>query len=420
LTTLEQENGMGKTEKVERGELVAGLDIGTTKICAVVGEAINGRVDIIGMGTHPSVGLKKGVVVNIDSTVQSIRRAIEEAEEMAGCDINTVCVGIAGSHIKGFNSPGIVRIKGRQIKQDDIDQVVDAAQAVKLSQNQEIIHVLPQEFMVDDHTGIQDPLGMTGVRLVTNVHIVTGDATAVHNIVTCCNRAGLQVSDIVLESIASANAVLTLEEMDLGVSLIDIGGGTSDLAIFSGGTIKHTYELGLGGNNLTNDLSVGLRTPLQEAEKLKDEFGCALASMIDRDQIIEVPTVGNRSPRRISRKVMGDILEPRIEEMLIILHQEMIDSAFKERQNTGVVITGGTALLANIVDLAEQVFDQPVRIGTPQNIGGMIDLVNSPQFATGVGLVIYASKNISQKKYGAKSKNMMSQISSWMKSWFSG
>ncbi len=402
----------------QRGKIIVGLDIGTTKICAVIGEVLNSEIDIIGIGTHPSVGLKKGVVVNIDSTVNSIRAAIEEAEEMADCVVDTVCVGIAGSHIKGFNSPGIVGIKNREIKQDDIDRVIDAARAVNISQNQEIIHVLPQEFMVDDHTGIQDPLGMTGVRLVTNVHIVTGDATSVHNLVMCCNRAGLKVADIVLESLASANSVLTVEDMELGVALLEIGGGTSDLAIFSGGTIKHTFELGLGGNNLTNDLSVGLRTPLQEAEKLKINYGSALTSMINKDHTIEVPAVGDRKPRKLSRKIMGEILEPRIEEMLILINQEMIDSSYKERLTAGIVITGGTALLNNIVDLAEQIFDLPVRIGYPHHVGGHTNTIDSPQFATGVGLVIYNSRNVSGRKYRVKDKKVFNRFGGWMKNIF--
>jgi cell division protein FtsA len=405
-------------EKKERGELIVGLDVGTTKISTVIGEVFDNRVDIIGIGTHPSIGLKKGVVVNIESTVHSIRKAVEEAEEMADCEIDTVCVGIAGSHIKGFNSPGIVGIKSREIRQDDIDRVIDAARAVNISQNQQIIHVLPQEFMVDDHTGIQDPLGMTGVRLVTNVHIVTGDATSVHNLVMCCNRADLKVADIVLESLASANAVLTREEMDLGVALIDIGGGTSDLAIFSGGTIKHTYELGLGGNNLTNDLSVGLRTPFQEAERLKNIYGSALTSLIDGDNIIEVPTVGDRKPRRLKQKIMGEILEPRIEEMLIILNQEIIDSSYKDRLNAGVVICGGTALLDHIVDLAEQIFDLPVRIGYPRDIDEAPESINSPQQATGVGLVLYASRHASGKKYRVPGKKALGGVVGWMKGWF--
>jgi len=405
-------------EKKHRGELIVGLDVGTTKICAVIGESFEDKIDIIGIGTHPSIGLKKGVVVNIESTVHSIRMAVEQAEEMAGCEINTVCVGIAGSHIKGFNSPGIVGIKNREIRQDDIDRVIDAARAVNLSQNQQIIHVLPQEFMVDDHTGIQDPLGMTGVRLVTNVHIVTGDTTSIHNLVMCCNRAGLEVADIVLESLASANAVLSREEMDLGVGLLDIGGGTSDLAIFSGGTIKHTYELGLGGNNLTNDLSVGLRTPFQEAERLKNLYGSALTSMINGDNNIEVPTVGDRKPRKVKQRIMGEILEPRIEEMLIILNQEMIDSSYKDRLNAGVVICGGTALLEHIVDLAEQIFDLPVRIGYPRDIHEAPESINSPQHATGVGLVIYASRHASGKKWRVPGKKAIGGVVGWVKGWF--
>ena len=406
-------------EKKQRGDLIVGLDVGTTKICAVIGEVFEDKIDIIGIGTHPSIGLKKGVVVNIESTVHSIRMAVDQAEEMAGCEINTVCVGIAGSHIKGFNSPGIVGIKNREIRQDDINRVIDAARAVNLSQSQQIIHVLPQEFMVDDHTGIQDPLGMTGVRLVTNVHIVTGDTTSIHNLVMCCNRAGLEVADIVLESLASANAVLSREEMDLGVGLLDIGGGTSDLAIFSGGTIKHTYELGLGGNNLTNDLSVGLRTPFQEAERLKNIYGSALTSMIDGDKIIEVPTVGDRKPRKVKQRIMGEILEPRIEEMLIILNQEMIDSSYKDRLNAGVVICGGTALLEHIVDLAEQIFDLPVRIGYPRDIHEAPESINSPQHATGVGLVIYASRHASGKKWRVPGKKAIGGFVGWVKGWFS-
>lgn len=401
-------------EKGERGELLVGLDIGTTKICAVVGEVHQGRIDIIGVGTHPSIGLKKGVIVNIESTVNSIRKAVDMAEEAADCEIHRVCVGIAGSHIKGFNSPGIVGVKGRDIKQGDIDRVIDAARAINLSQNHEILHVLPQEFMVDDHTGIQDPLGMTGVRLVTNVHIVTADATSVHNLDICCNRAGLEMTDIVLESLAASYAVLGFEDMDLGTALVDIGGGTTDLAIFWGGTIRHTYELGLGGNNLTNDLSVGLRTPLHEAEQLKNQYGCALTSMINQDQTIEVPTVGNRKPRKLSQKVMGEILEPRIEEMLVLVNQEMIDSSYKDRLNAGVVITGGTALLENIVDLAEQVFDLPVRIGYPQNVESMPANIDSPLYATGIGLVLYSSQHHGAK-FRFRNKKIVGSFTSWLK-----
>ena len=280
----------------EPGELVVGLDIGTTKICCVVGEVFEDGIDIIGVGTAPSVGLKKGIVVNIESTVKSIRQAVKQAEESAGCDLSTVYVGIAGNHIKGFNSPGIIAINGREIREGDVEDVIVAARTVKISENQQIIHVLPQEYMVDDHTGIQNPLGMTGVRLVTNVHIVTADMAAVHNLYTCCAKAGLEVADMVLESIASAHATLSPDEMELGVALLDIGGGTTDLAVFCDGTIRHTCEIGLGGHNLTNDLSVGLRTPLQDAERLKEDFGYAISSVVKPNHVVDVMANQDKTP----------------------------------------------------------------------------------------------------------------------------
>ncbi len=384
---------MEEKEFQEPGELVAGLDIGTTKICVVIGEVFDDRVDIIGVGTAASSGMKKGVVVNIEATVRAIRQAVEDASDMAGCDIETVYVGIAGNHIKGFNSPGIIAINNQEIKEKDIEAVIQAAQTVKISDNQQIIHVLPQEYMVDDHTGIQNPLGMAGVRLVTNVHIVTADNTALHNLVTSCNRAGLAVSEIVLESVASSHCVLGRDEMELGVLLLDIGGGTTDLAIFANGTIKHTWELALGGNNLTSDLSVGLRTPLQEAEELKYMYGGALSSMVRENHIIEVPTVGDRKPRKVSQRVMVEILEARMEEILQLVNQNICGSGYRNRINAGVVITGGTALLANIVEMAEQVFDMPVRIAFPQGISGRVEDVQSPRCTTAVGLVLYGARN---------------------------
>ena len=393
-----------------RGDLVVGLDIGTTKICAVVGEVHEDKVDIIGMGMHPSNGLRKGVVVNIESTVQSIRKAIDEAEMMAGCSISSVYVGIAGSHIKGFNSHGLIAIKHREIRHEDIDRVVDAARAVPIPTDQEVIHVLPQGFMVDDQAGIQHPLGMTGVRLEADVHIVTGAVTSVHNIVKCCNKAGLEVLDVVLEPLASAGAVLVSEEMELGVALLDIGGGTSDLAVFSDNAIRHTFVLGLGGHNLTNDLSVGLRTPLKEAVILKEKFGSALSSMIDKDQTIEVPSVGGRNPRKLSRKIMGEILEPRVEEMLTLINQELVDSGYKELVNAGIVITGGTSLLENMADIAEQIFDLPVRVGYPKDIGGVTDIVNTPQCATSVGLVVYGMNNEPMRRKRGVDGGVMDRI----------
>ncbi len=378
-----------KRKRDVRGSLVVGLDIGTTKICCVVGEVFQDAVDIIGVGTTPSLGMRKGVVVNIESTVASIRKSVKVAEDIAGCDLESVYVGIAGNHIKGFNSPGILAINNREIKQADIQEVITAAQTVKISENQRVIHVLPQEYMVDDHTGIQNPLGMTGVRLVTNVHIVTADIGAVHNLVTCCNKAGLEVADLVLESIASAKAVLSQDEMDLGVVLVDIGGGTTDIAVFYEGTIRHTCELGLGGHNLTNDLSVGLRTPLAEAERLKEDFGSALSSVIKPNHVVDVPSVGDREPRRVTQKVLVDIIEARMVEILDMVNRELVVSGQKNRINAGVVLTGGTSLLVNLVDLAEQIFDLPVRVGYPNGIGGRVEDVYTPRCTTGVGLVLY-------------------------------
>jgi cell division protein FtsA len=401
-------------ETRESGELVAGLDIGTTKICVVISEVFdNDRVDVIGVGTAASSGMKKGVVVNIESTVKAIRKAIDSASDMAGCDIETVYVGIAGNHIKGFNSPGIIAINNQQIRQKEIDAVIQAAQTVKISDNQQIIHVLPQEYMVDDHTGIQNPLGMTGVRLVTNVHIVTADVTALHNLVTSCNRAGLNVAEIVLESVASSHTVLGRDEMELGVALLDIGGGTTDLAVFCNGTIKHTWELALGGNNLTNDLSVGLRTPLQEAEVLKYKFGGAVSSMIKENHIIEVPTVGDRKARKVSQRVMVEILEARMEEILQMVNKNIYASGYRNRINAGMVITGGTALLANIVDMAEQIFDIPVRLGYPQGVGGRREDIESPRCTTGVGLVLYGAEGRHQGS--GETGGVISKLKGFMK-----
>lgn len=397
------------------GELVVGLDIGTTKICCVVGEVFDDRVEIIGVGTVPSLGLKKGVVVNIESTVNSIRQAVILAEESAGCDLRSVYVyvGIAGNHIKGFNSPGIVAVNNREIKAADIAEVIAAARTVKISENQRIIHVLPQEYMVDDHTGIQNPIGMSGVRLVTNVHIVTADIGAVHNLVTCCNKAGLQVAELVLESIASAQSVLSKDEMELGVALIDIGGGTTDLAIFCDGTIRHTCEIGLGGHNLTNDLSVGLRTPLQEAERLKEDFGGAVASFIKPNLVVDVPTVGDREPRKVTQKVLVDILEARIVEILEMMNSEMVASGQKNKINGGVVLTGGTALLANLVELAEQIFDLPVRIGYPTGITGRVEELHSPRCTTATGLVLFGRN--ARNETGGHESSFIDKVREWIK-----
>ncbi|MBW2056109.1 MAG: cell division protein FtsA [Deltaproteobacteria bacterium] len=374
-------------------EMVVGLDIGTTKICAVVGERVNGDINIIGIGTHPSKGLRRGVVVNIETTVQSIRKAVDEASLMAGCDVRSVYAGIAGGHIKGINGHGVIAIKNREITDSDIKRVINAASAVVVPLDRKLIHVLPQEFIVDDQDGIKNPVGMLGVRLEGKVHIVTGAITSAQNIIRCANRAGLHVNEVVLEQLGSGEAVLTDEEKDIGVALVDIGGGTTDLVIFSEGSIKYTAVLALAGNHVTSDISLGLRTPHEEAERLKLRYGCAMASMVNKDETIEVPSVGGRKNRILSRQTLSEIIEARAEEILTFVHGEIIRSGYKSILAGGVVLTGGSALLEGIVELGEQVFNLPVRRGGPVGIGGLRDLVNSPVYATGVGLVLYGAKN---------------------------
>jgi cell division protein FtsA len=400
------------------GNMIVGLDIGTTKICAVVGEFNEKGAEIIGVGTYPSVGLRKGVVVNIDNTVDSIQRAIEEAELMAGCEIGSVFIGIAGSHIKGFNSHGVIAVKGQEVSQEDVDRVIDAARAVAIPLDREVIHILPQEYIVDEQGGILDPVGITGVRLEAKVHIVTGAVTAAQNLIKCANRAGLDVVDIVFQPLASAEAVLTQEEKDLGVALVDFGGGTTDLALFTESAIKHTAVLGLGGNNLTNDVAVGLRTPSKEAEQIKIRNGSCINSLIDKDQIIEVPGVGGRKPRLLSRHILSEILEPRVEEIFTLIDQEIERTELKELLASGLVITGGSALLSGIAEIADQVFQLPTRIGFPQRISGLVDVVNGPMFATAVGLVLYGMEHQFQKKFRIRDRNIFNRVTLRMKSWF--
>ncbi|MEW6186820.1 MAG: cell division protein FtsA [Thermodesulfobacteriota bacterium] len=398
--------------------LIVGLDIGTTKICAVVGEVSSGGIDIVGIGTHPSVGLRKGVVVNIESTVNSIKKAVEEAELMAGCEIRSVYAGIAGGHIKAFNSHGVIAVKTREVTKTDIERVIDAAKAIAIPMDREVIHVLPQEFIVDDQDGIQDPLGISGVRLEVKVHIITGAVTSAQNIIRCANKAGLDVSDIVLESIASSETVLSPEERELGVGLVDFGGGTTDLAIFSNNCIKHTAILALGGNNLTNDIAIGLRTPHLAAEKIKKIHGCCLTSMINKEETIEVPSVGGRKPRPLSRQILGEILEPRVEEIFSMVNREILKSGFGDIIASGLVITGGGSLLEGIPELAEQIFNLPSRRGYPQGFGGITDVVNSPMYATAVGLVLYGAKNLPRKKFRIRDQHIFYRVMDRMRKWF--
>ena len=406
-----------------KDNLIVGLDIGTTKICAIVGNVTEEGIDIVGIGTSPSRGLRKGVVINIESTVASIRKAVEEAELMAGCEIKSVYAGIAGGHIKGFNSQGIIAIKNREVSTEDVKRVIDAAKAIAIPMDREVIHILPQEFIIDDQDGIREPLGMSGVRLEARVHIVTGAVASAQNIIKSCNRANLDVADIVLEQLASSEAVLSAEEKELGVALIDIGGGTTDIAIFIDGAIKHTAVLALGGNQMTNDIAVGLRTPMAEAEKIKQKYGCCLSSLVGKDETIEVPSVGGRKPRVLSRQLLAEILEPRVQEIFDLVNREIIKSGFEDAIASGVVITGGSTILEGMPELAEQVFNLPVRRGVPSNIGGLIDVVNSPVYATGVGLVVYGSKNVSTDPFPSRplkgnDESLFRRVARRMKEWF--
>ena len=402
----------------KRENLIVGLDIGTTKICAIVGAMTDDGLDVVGIGTSPSRGLRKGVVINIESTVNAIRKALQEAELMAGCEIKSVFAGIAGGHIKGINSQGVIAIKNREVTTEDVKRVIDAAKALAIPMDREVIHILPQEFIIDDQDGIKEPLGMSGVRLEARVHIVTGAVASAQNIIKSCNKAGVDVGDIVLEQLASSEAVLTPDEKDLGVALVDVGGGTTDIAIFVDGAIKHTSVLSLGGNHLTNDIAVGLRTPTAEAEKIKITSGCCLASMVGKDETIEVPSVGGREPRILSRQLLAEILEPRVEEIFTLVNREIVKSGFEDLIASGVVLTGGSAILPGMPELAEQVFDLPVRRGKPTDIGGLTDVVNSPIYATGVGLVKYGSRNLQTRNFVIGQENLFDRVTRRMKEWF--
>lgn len=402
----------------KQNEILVGLDIGTTKIACIIGEMTEHGVDIIGIGSHPSTGLRKGVVINIDATINSIKKAVEEAELMAGCEVNTVHAGIAGGHIKGFNSHGIVAVKDKEVRPADLARVVDAARAVAIPMDREVIHVIPQEYIIDEQDGIRDPLGMAGVRLEAKVHIVTGSVTSAQNIVKCANACGLNVADIVLEQLASSESVLSEDEKELGVAVVDVGGGTTDIAIFSGGSLVHTAVLSVGGNHLTNDIAVGLRTPMAEAERIKQRYGCAMTSRVSPDETIEVPSVGGRPPRVLSRQILSEIIEPRCEEIFAFVSREIKNSGYEELIASGVVITGGTTILEHMPELAEEVLGMPVRRGLPKGVGGLVDVVRNPKFATGVGLVLFAAKNQGPNLLSGREEGLYDRVASRMKQWF--
>ncbi len=402
-----------------KNEILVGLDIGTTKIACIIGEVNDDGIDIIGIGSHPSTGLRKGVVINIDATINSIKKAVEEAELMAGCEVNTVYAGIAGGHIKGFNSHGIVAVKDKEVRPADLARVVDAARAVAIPMDREVIHVIPQEYVIDDQDGIREPLGMAGVRLEAKVHIVTGSVTSAQNIIKCANACGLNVSDIVLEQLASSESVLSEDEKELGVAVVDIGGGTTDIAIFSGGALVHTAVLSVGGNHLTNDIAVGLRTPMAEAERIKQRYGCAMTSRVSPEETIEVPSVGGRPPRILSRQILSEIIEPRVEEIFAFVGREIRNSGYEDLIASGVVITGGTTILEHMPELAEEVLGTPVRRGLPKGVGGLVDVVRNPKFATGVGLVLHGEKNIDSSLFRIREERIYTKIATRMKEWFS-
>ena len=406
--------------KAPEKNLIVGLDIGTSKVVAIVGEVGDDDTElkIIGIGSHPSRGLKKGVVVNIESTVQSIQRAVEEAELMAGCQIHSAYTGIAGSHIQSMNSHGIVAIRDTEVTEADIERVIDAARAVAIPADQQILHIIPQEFIIDGQEGIKEPIGMSGVRLEAKVHMVTGSVSAAQNITKCVRRCGLETDDIILEQLASSFSILTEDEKDLGVCIIDIGGGTTDIAIFTNGAIQHTAVIPIAGDQVTNDIAVALRTPTQHAEDIKVKYACALRQLTNLEDTIEVPGVGERQPRRLSRQTLAEVVEPRYEELFTLIYAELQRSGFVDLIAAGIVLTGGSSKMEGLIELAEEVFHMPVRLGSPYNVTGMGDVVKNPIHATGVGLLHYGMQ---QQKDGAGHQYVSgSKDSIWdrMKSWF--
>ena len=400
--------------------LIVGLDIGTSKVVAIVGEINSqGELEIVGIGSHRSTGLKKGVVVNIESTVQSIQRAVEEAELMAGCEIHSVYAGIAGSHISSINSHGIVAIKDREVTSQDVDRVIDAAKAVAIPADQQILHILPQEYLIDSQEGVKEPLGMSGVRLEAKVHLITCAVNSAQNIEKCIRRCGLDVEDIILEQLASSYSVLTDDERELGVCLVDIGGGTTDIAIFTEGSIRHTGVIPIAGDQVTNDIAMALRTPTMYAEEIKIKYACALAKLTGSDETIQVPSVGDRPPRSLGRQSLAEVVEPRYDELFTLIQSELRRSGFEDLIAAGIVLTGGTSKMEGVIELAEEIFHMPVRLGAPADVKGLADIVSNPVYSTGVGLLQYGA----EKHQSGQSERESKSKKSWMKSmkrWFQG
>jgi cell division protein FtsA len=400
--------------------VITGLDVGTTKTCCVIAEwAPAGGLEIVGIGLAPCKGLRKGVVVNIDSTVESVKLAVSEAEQMAGLEVSSVLAGVAGGHIRGINSRGVVAVSGkhREVSQADVDRALEAAKAVNMPPDREVIHALPQTYVVDDQDGVKEPVGMSGVRLEVEVHLVTGAVTSVQNVIRSVNRAGLQVQDIVLEPLACSEAVISAEEKELGILLIDIGGGTTDVALFRDGAIWYTGILALGGDHISNDIAVGLRTPTAEAEDLKKRYGCALTALVREDEAIDVPSVGGRKPRQISRQVLSEIVQPRVEEIFTLVARDLTRAGFQDTAAAGVVVTGGTSIMQGVPELAEQIFDLPVRRGMPTGVGGLADVVRTPICSTGVGLALYGARG---DRGGALRDGPEASLTQRVRDWFGG
>ncbi|PAV26065.1 cell division protein FtsA [Tamilnaduibacter salinus] len=406
---------------VEAENMIVGLDIGTSKVVAIVGKRKpDGTIEIVGIGSHPSRGLKRGVVVNIETTVNAIQRAVEEAELMAGCRIHSVYAGIAGSHIRSLNSHGIVAIRDREVTQADIDRVIDAAQAVAIPADQKVLHILPQEYVIDNQEGIKEPMGMSGVRLEAKVHLVTCAVNAAQNIEKCVRRCGLEVDDIILEQLASSHSVLTDDEKELGVCVVDVGGGTTDIAVFTAGAIRHTAVIPIAGDQVTNDIAMALRTPTQNAEEIKIKYACALTQLAGADETIKVPSVGERAPRDLSRQALAEVVEPRYEELFTLVQSELRRSGFEDLIPAGIVITGGSSTMEGVVELAEEIFHMPVRLASPQAVSGMTDVINNPVYATGVGLLIHGFRQMDLGKGPALRGEDAPSLLERMKNWFTG
>ena len=403
----------------EDKNLIVGLDIGTSKIVTIVAELLpEGTLKVIGLGQHPSRGLKKGVVINIDSTMQAIQRSIEEAELMADCKIKTVFTGIAGSHIKSLNSHGMVKIKDAEVTQMDVDRVVETARAVALPADQQILHILTQEFIIDGQDDVREPLGMSGMKLEVKVHIVTGAVAAAQNIVKCIKRCGLEVSDLILQPLASSIAVLTEDEKELGVCLVDIGGGTTDIAVFKNGAIRHTAVIAIAGDQITNDVAVAFRTPTQSAEDIKIKHGCALRQLADARETVEVPGVDGREARQLSIQTLAEVIEPRVVELYELVLQELRRSGMEEMIASGIVITGGSAMMRGMLELGEEIFHMPVRMGMPRYVGGLSEVVSNPRYATGVGLILMGKQQLERHLTVQMESSSVGRVFDKMKSWF--